>query len=312
MEAPAQAMATAPTVAASLSDAVLRLRAAGVPDPRRDASLLLGRALGSGPEALVADPGRRLDVKARGDFARMVARRAAREPVSRILGKREFWSLEIGLDAHVLDPRPDSEIVVETVLARLDERNASLAVLDLGSGSGCLLLALLSELPGAHGVALDICEGALRRARENARALGLDGRMRLVLGDWATALGARFDVVVTNPPYVSEPDLGQLAPEIAGHDPRVALAGGADGIDAYRTIAPALARLLTADGFAALEIGHGQAARVRAVVEEQGLEVTEIRRDLAGVPRCLLVRAVPKRFVKEKKGLESTNERTRV
>ncbi len=275
-------------VAGALTEAVAHLGAAGVPQPRRDARLLLARALGARPETLVAAPDRTLEAGETEVFSRLVARRAAREPISRILGRREFWSLEFRLTPHTFDPRPDSETVVAAVLDWLPERSARLKLLDLGTGSGCLLLALLSELPRAWGLGIDCSEGAIRGARANAEALGLERRVRFAVGHWGASLGGAFDVVVTNPPYVAEAEIGRLAAEVARYEPYPALAGGADGLGAYRALAPDLRRLLAPDGVAAVEIGAGQEARVAAILGRWGLELAQSRRDLSGTVRCLL------------------------
>jgi len=282
--------AEAATQGAALAAATARLAAAGVPAPRRDARLLLVRALDGGRETLLAAPETPLGGAAARAFETLLARRAAREPVSRILGRREFWSLEFRITPHTLDPRPDSETVVGAALERLPGAGDGLELLDLGTGCGALLLALLSERPGARGVGVDRSEGAARAARENARALGLAGRARFVVGDWGGALGGRFNLVVTNPPYVREADIAALEPEVARYEPRGALAGGGDGLAAYRALAPDLARLLKPGAVAALEIGAGRAAEVAAILKGAGLAVESAHRDLAGMVRCLVAR----------------------
>ena len=177
-------------------------------------------------------------------YTALIARRAAREPVSRILGVREFWSLPLAIDAHVFDPRPESETVVEAGLALIPDRGAAMAVLDLGAGSGALLLALLSELPRADGIGVDVSPGAVVLARANAAALGLGRRCRFIAGDWGSAIRGRFDLILANPPYVARADIARLGPEVR-HEPERALAGGADGLDGYRALLPDVARLLT-------------------------------------------------------------------
>ena len=269
------------SVGAALSDARHRLAGAGADNPGLDARLLVERALdGAGPSL----PRERiLKGEERERLAALVARRARREPMSQILGVREFWSLPFKVTEATLTPRPDSETVVEAALAHGPGKR----VLDLGTGTGCLLLALLREWPEAFGVGVDISAAALAIARHNARLLGLDGRALFVAGDWGTGLGGCFDVIVANPPYIPDGDLGYLAPEVSAFEPRIALAGGGDGLDAFRALGADLPGLLSSDGRACLEVGQGQGPRVRGILEKRGLRVVGVARDLAGIERCL-------------------------
>lgn len=283
----AAAAEPAPAVGELVAAAAERLACAGVAAPRRDARLLLAAALGRDPGWLLGWPEAPVDAAARARFHAMVDARAARRPVSRILGRRHFWSLSLAVTAQTLDPRPESETVVEAVLAQVPDRRARLHVLDLGTGSGCLLLALLSELGRARGVGVDRDHGALRLARENARVLGLGDRSAFLAADWAAPLAGTFDIVVCNPPYVSDAELAGLEPEVARHDPPAALRGGGDGLDAYRAVVPALPALLAPGGVAALELGRGQASAVRDLLAASGLHGRAPVCDLAGVPRCV-------------------------
>jgi release factor glutamine methyltransferase len=215
----------------------------------------------------------------------------AREPVSCILGRREFWSLEFRITPDVLDPRPDSETLVETALGLFPVQDRPLRVLDLGTGSGCLLLAVLHGRPRASGIGVDASEAALAVARQNAAQLGLADRAEFRRGDWGAGLDEAFDLVLCNPPYIAESERGRLPPEVLHHDPPAALFGGADGLDAYRIILPALRRLLAPGSCALFEIGAGQAERVSAIARASGLAVCAIRRDLAGRDRCVVLRA---------------------
>jgi release factor glutamine methyltransferase len=208
--------------------------------------------------------------------------------VSRILGKREFWSMSFAVGPATLDPRPDSETLVAAVLARIPDRHAEIALLDLGTGTGCLLLALLSELPQASGVGIDISAEARDTAAANAEALGLAGRAAFRLGDWARDISAQFDVIVSNPPYIESTSIDRLEPEVAQFDPRGALDGGADGLSAYRALIPQAAERLKAGGLLALEIGAGQGKAVRALAAQAALTDLGGARDLAGIERCLL------------------------
>lgn len=276
------------TVERVLSAATDRLRDAGVAAARRDALLLLAAALGSDADTVRARPERTLDAGARSAFRVLLDRRAGREPVSRILGTREFWSLPFKITRDTLDPRPDSETVVAAVLARIGDRAAPLRILDLGTGSGCLLLALLSELPAARGLGVDISAAALKVARENAEALGVAERAHFLQASWGAALGGAWQVIVSNPPYILSGDIPDLAPEVQDFDPPLALAGGPDGLDAYRALAPEIARLLASEGLAALEIETTRIDAVEALLRTAGLQKFGRERDLAGKWRCLL------------------------
>ena len=278
------------TIAAALAAAAARLAGAGLDEPRREARLLLAAALAAEVTAIVGYPERRLGAAEAARFAALVARRAAREPAARILGKREFWSLDFALSPETLVPRPDSETLIEAVVAALPQRNAPLRILDFGTGTGCLLLALLSEYPAASGLGVDIMPGAVATARANAGALGLGRRAVFLVGSWGAAVCGAFDVIVANPPYIAGAAIAALAPEVARHEPRRALDGGADGLDAYRALMPEARRLLHPGGIAAFELGAGQQAAVAAIVEAAGLVIAAIRYDLAGIARCLVLR----------------------
>lgn len=279
------------TLAEAVAAAGERLAAAGVEEPRRDARLLVCRLLGGGPELLLGRPERELSDAETRRIEAAVARRAAREPLSRILGEREFWSLPFALNAATLDPRADSETLVAAVLAQVSDRRAPLRLLDLGTGTGCLLLALLSELPQAEGCGIDLSAEAVAQAAANAEGLGLAGRASFRRHSWddgLAALGPAWDVIVSNPPYIATGDLAGLAPEVAGYDPAAALDGGADGLAAYRALIPAAAAVLQPGGLLALEIGRGQADEVEGLLLEAGLALLGRASDLAGIERCLL------------------------
>jgi len=277
------------TIARALCAATHRLRAAGIEQARAEARSLLRHVTGLPPEALVADRDRVLETEALTRFEALVARRAAREPMAYILGVREFWSLPLFVGPGVLVPRPETETLVEAALEAFPDRRAPLRILDLGTGSGCLLLALLREYPNASGVGVDRSAEALALATLNARRHGLADRAQLVRGDWGRGLAGSFELIVANPPYVASGELAELAPEVARYEPRAALDGGADGLDAYRAILPDLPRLLAPAGVACLEIGAGQATALAALAEVAGFRVA-VRPDLAGIPRCLVLR----------------------
>lgn len=282
-----------PAVGESVADALRWARAtlaeAGVDGAPLDARVLLASVLACRPESVLSLRERPLGRTEATAYRRLIAGRAGRRPVSRLLGRRGFWCIELELDDAALDPRPDSETLVEAVLDRLADRRRPLRLLDLGVGSGCLLLALLHELPEATGVGVDRSSAALACARRNAVRLGLGHRVQFLAGDWATAINARFDAVVCNPPYIARSEIACLAPEVREHDPHLALDGGVDGLEHYRALALDLRRILAPRGFAAIECGAGQADQVAGILAEGTLAVAELRCDLAGVPRCLIV-----------------------
>ena len=258
-----------------------------------DARILVLAAAGLRREDLLRDPDAPLEGAALDRFRAMVARRAAREPVSRILGRREFRSLEFQLGSDTLDPRPDSETAVEHAIALFEGRSPPTRILDLGTGTGCLLLACLDAWPAASGLGVDIAPGAAGIAAANAAALGLGGRASFAITDWGTGLRERFDLVISNPPYIPTGDIAALAPEVAEYDPMAALDGGTDGLDAYRAIARGLADLIASGGLIVVEIGAGQEADVRAIFEAEEWRFFGARNDLSGRPRSLAFGAGP-------------------
>jgi len=278
------------TIADALKWGRRALADAGIDSAALDARVLLGAGLDVAPGALVAMAARALSPAEADAFGQLIRGRAGRRPVSRLLGRRGFWTLELELDDAVLDPRPDSETLVEAVLARRPDRRP-LSVLDLGVGSGCLLLSLLHELPGAWGVGVDLSAAAIACARANAARLGFGDRAVFLVGNWAAALTRRFDIVVCNPPYIGRVEIDGLQPEVRDHDPHLALDGGVDGLDCFRAIAMELPSILASEGVAVVECGAGQARQAADIFTEAGLLISELRRDLAGVPRCLIVSA---------------------
>jgi release factor glutamine methyltransferase len=280
------------TIGSALDAASAILGQAGCREPRRRARQLIAGGLGVTATELLIASDQRLGDCQKQRLCGLVRRLAGGEPLSRVLGRREFWGFEFELSPEVFDPRPETETVVEAVLARVD-RNAPLNLLDLGTGSGCLLFALLSVLEKAFGLGIDCSAGAVAVARRNAIALGLACRTRLVIGDWGTAIARPFDVVVSNPPYIASPQLGRLPRAVAKYDPRRALDGGVDGLAAYRAIASDLTRLMAPGALFAAEIGAGQAAAVGAILQQQGLSIEGVERDLAGIERCILARNSP-------------------
>ncbi len=271
-----------------LCAATRKLRAAGIEAARAEARLLLAHATGLPRERSLLEPHAPVEPEAAARFAELVAARARRVPIAHLLGEREFWSLPLVVNPDVLVPRPESETLIEAALRARPERDACARILDLGTGSGCLLVALLHEYPRAFGVGVDRSAAALAVALANLARHGLRDRASLVCADWATALSGPFDLVVANPPYVARDELALLEPEVARFEPRTALDGGPDGLDAHRLLIPELPRLLAASGVACLEIGCGQEVALEPLLAAQWLRVERVR-DLAGIVRCLVV-----------------------
>lgn len=258
-----------------------RLEAMGVPGPVIDARLLVEAAANATRADIITDPHRVLTPDQEALLTDYVERRVRREPVSHILGRKGFWKIMLKVTPDVLTPRPDTETVVEYVLRDFPE-HARWSVLDLGVGSGAILLAILAERPAARGLGVDISEEALAVARDNAAALGLAGRMALMRADWSSLLEAdSFDLVVSNPPYIAADVIETLDPEVRDHEPRLALVGGADGLDHYRVLAPEILRVLKPGGRFAVEIGWDQKDAVEALFREAGAVFVTTIKDLS-------------------------------
>jgi len=283
-------LAAARTMAAVRRELAEKFRQAGIDSAETDARLLMAHALlidraeliASGERALSADEIKAIDA--------LAERRLKHEPLARIFGRKEFWSLSLQIGPAVLVPRPETETVVEAALDAVVAdalQMEKLRILDIGTGSGALLLALLSELPNAVGIGTDISMAALQVARANAERNDLAGRCTFVACDIAAGLQGPFDLIVSNPPYVARGDIASLAPEVRDYDPALALDGGADGLDAYRAIAAQAYRLLAPGGRLIVELGAGQEAAVRALFTKAELAVAAARDDLAGIPRAL-------------------------
>jgi release factor glutamine methyltransferase len=278
------------TIEAARRDLVRRLRDAGIESPELDARLLVGAVLGLDLTALVAQSQAMLPLDAAAQIAAFAERRLAGEPVARILGEKEFWGLRLTLSPATLVPRPDTETVVAAALdiARAMNPIKPLRIADIGTGSGAILLALLSQLPHASGVGTDIVPAALVTAKQNAEALAVGDRVEFVLSDYFSAVSGTFDIIVSNPPYVRTADIESLSKEVRNYEPRRALDGGADGFAAYRTLCAQSASHLDGGGALIVEVGHDQADDVAGLMEAAGLNVVRpFRRDLAGVPRVV-------------------------
>ncbi len=280
------------TLVSLWTDVRKRLEAAGVDTPVLDARLLLEAGAGVSRLEIVTDPRREVSAAQADAVNKLTQRREAREPISHIIGRKHFWTLDLAVSADVLTPRPETEFVVEAGLQETLPADAPHRILDLGAGSGAIILALLKDRPNATGVAVDLSDRALEIVRENAEDLGVAGRLDIRPGDWAADIDERFDLVVSNPPYIPTGDIDGLAPEVSRFEPRLALDGGVDGMVAYRIITAALPRLLKPGGAFALEVGVGQAEGVKAMAEAVGLTTSEPRRDLSGIPRVVVGHAV--------------------
>ena len=278
------------TLGRALAAARARLASAGIDSAALDARLLVAHAAGVTPERLVGWPEAALAPEAAARLDALVARRVAREPVARLVGAREFWSLDFAVSAATLVPRPETETLVEAALAA---HPAPARILDLGTGTGCVLLALLGERPDATGLGVDVAPDAVALAAVNAERLGLAARARFRRADWLDGIEERFDLVVANPPYVATGDLAGLMAEVRDHEPALALDGGPDGLASYRAIAAGLARVLAPGGAALFEVGAGQAEAVERLLAAGGLVPAPRRRDLAGIERVVEARRRP-------------------
>lgn len=279
-----------------MRDTAVALTAAGIDNARFEARLLLAEASGLTIEQLVARGTDEVPAAIVEAARSLTARRVRREPMAYILGEREFWGLPFKVSPAVLVPRPDSETLIEAVLSLMPDRTRAWRILDLGLGSGCLLLTLLREYPQAHGVGLEASAAALAVAQENAEALGVAGRAHLIAGDWRQpgwveallqTLGGPFDLVVSNPPYIASNAVPKLMPEVSSFEPRLALDGGPEGFDAYQLIIAAGPRLVTAGGFMAVEVGERQAPEITRLFAATGLSPRSPWKDLGGIDRVV-------------------------
>ena len=264
-----------------------RLEAAGVPGPVIDARVLVEAACGVTRADIVGDPYRELSGAQVERLDAYLERRIRREPVSHILGRKGFWNIMLGVTADVLTPRPETEVIVDHAL-RLFPEGRPFRILDLGVGSGAILLAILAERPAARGLGIDVSEEALAVARDNAARLGLADRIALLRGDWSGGLaGSEFDLVVSNPPYIASPVIETLDPEVRDYEPRIALDGGPDGLDAYRRLAPEILRMLKPGGRFLVEIGYDQKAAAEALFRAAGAMEVETLQDLSAHDRVV-------------------------
>jgi release factor glutamine methyltransferase len=283
-------LAAARTIAAARQALTELFRQAGIDSPDADARLLIAEALDIGRTELMVNGDRTITPDQVKAIDTLAQRRLAHEPVARILGRKEFWSLSLQVSGAVLVPRPDTETIVETALdfvVRNGLRIESLRILDIGTGSGALLLALLSELPNALGTGTDISTAALAVARANAERHALTGRCSFIACNITAGVQGPFELIVSNPPYVAHGDIATLAPDVRDYDPAIALDGGSDGLDGYRAIAADAPRLLALGGRLIVELGAGQEGAVRALFTKAGLTAGKARDDLGGIARAL-------------------------
>ncbi|MCK4946023.1 MAG: peptide chain release factor N(5)-glutamine methyltransferase [Alphaproteobacteria bacterium] len=280
------------TINAALVEMRDSFKSAGLDTPELDARLLIQNVLEISPERLLLDFNKLVTDSESKRLINAMQRRLLREPVSRIIGSRSFWKSEFKITPKTLDPRPDSETLIESVLS-IANKEAPLTILDMGTGSGCLLLSLLQELPQATGIGIDISAEAVQIAIQNAKTLNLSKRVLFKVMNWTEMTNeSTFDLVISNPPYISESDISTLEPEVRQHDPILALSGGTDGLDCYREIAILLPCLLTETGYAFLEIGATQAKTVKDILAKQSVRVLRVTQDLAGHNRCVVAHLV--------------------
>ncbi len=286
-----------PTVDSARRALTARFKSGAIESPELDARILVGAVLGLDLTGIIAAGGRPLTAEQAARLEDFARRRLAGEPVARLLGQKEFWGLPLKLSAATLVPRPDTETAVELALEMLRATpppNHRRRIADIGTGSGALLLALLSELPDAFGIGTDISADALQTAHGNAVDLGLADRAGFVACDYAAALSGPFDLIVSNPPYIPSAEIAGLATEVRDHDPHAALDGGADGLDAYRAIIPQASRLLAPEGALVVEAGQGQSGDIEGLMTAAELTVpVPPKADLAGIRRAVVGRKLP-------------------
>ncbi|MBH69493.1 MAG: protein-(glutamine-N5) methyltransferase, release factor-specific [Rhodospirillaceae bacterium] len=273
----------------ALSAATKQMRSAGIPDPINDSRILLGYSLALKDERFYGLENTAITPKQLACYQVNIERRCNREPTSRIIGRRAFWSLNLKLTPQALDPRPDSETLIESMLRHFPDRNMPLKMLDLGTGTGCLLLSALYEFPHSTGVGIDVDIACVLLGQENAVRHGLEKRAIFKVGNWYAKINSKFDVILCNPPYVPTNHISKLQPEVFKFEPYIALDGGPDGLDCYRSLAPGLADLLAPDGLIFMEIGFDQKFTVTEIMEKYTLKVNAIEKDLAAHDRCLIL-----------------------
>ena len=282
------------TICDVLLDAQKKLKQVGIINSYQEARLLLKYALNFSLEEILVSPHKQLTPKQLEKYENWVLRRSLHEPLSKIREEKEFWSLPFIVKAETLDPRPDSETLIEAVLKTYPSREMVFNILDLGIGTGCLIITLLQEYLFSFGIGVDKSAPALEVARLNLERFNLQDRLRLMQTSWGEGLGEVFDIIISNPPYIAENERQVLSPEVIQYDPEMALFGGEDGWEAYRSLAPHAFRLLKFSGHLFLEIGQGQEKAIEEIFEESGLIIQEWIPDLSGIIRCGIFQKAPK------------------
>ena len=274
----------------AFKNTVKRLQEAGGETPILDARLLIQHALGIEWHQLFTGPDRDLTPNETRQIEALVAARASGKPVSRLVGRRGFWKADFLINEHVLDPRADTETLIMAVTRLLPDLAAPLSILDLGTGSGAILLALLHEYPDATGIGIDLSSEAVKVARQNAELQDMTGRATIAVRDWQDGVEGQFDLVVSNPPYIPSADIAGLAPEVREHDPLTALDGGPDGLDAYRALTKLVPKVLKPGGLVAMEVGAGQAHQVQELFTAAGFGDFMLWKDLNDIDRVVSMR----------------------
>ena len=278
------------TIGSVLKSAASKLSAAGIQNSKLDSKILLCHVAEIDPCSLFSNIDQELNVKTLKCFEELVQRRLLREPVSHLIGEREFWSLSFDVSADVLDPRPASETLIQAAVDFVGNKEKHISALDIGTGSGCLIISLLTELRFAKGVGIDISEPALTIARRNAEKNLVHKRIKFFKSFWGENLSKNFEIILCNPPYISENERGSLEPEVCDYEPECALFGGNDGLSAFRQLAPNIYRLLKPGGFAIIECGRGQAQSVIKIFSNADIRHIETRLDIDGIERCCIFR----------------------
>ncbi len=266
----------------------------GVQGARRDARILLSKILGSEQKQLILNPNKVIDKKTENLFFSYIGRRCQREPVSKIIGEKFFWKDSFFVNSDVLDPRPDSEVIIESVIKYYSFSDKEVSILDIGTGSGALLLSLLGEFPKSRGLGLDRSLSAINIAKKNSAKNRLNNRSNFAVMDWCSGIKAKFDIIISNPPYIPCSEIHSLAPEVRFYDPEIALNGGKDGTKYIEIILNIIPKILRIGGFAVIEIGYNQLSTVEKKILPDQLRIIEIFRDLSGIDRCIVVSLVGK------------------